>query len=189
MKLKSIDIILEWSKQVTALATGTVVLSATFMKDLFGAQTAWQGAILVSWLAMAFSASIGVVYLGVLISSVSEAKVEADIDVYEKSWIAVIQVSLFFIGLLAFVAFSWKNVGSGPHDPPGMECSKCACSAFQRGQDGRDGKDGQPGRDGRDGRDGVPGRDGAVGPRGSAGQGRAPCCCDQCKTAGEVKVR
>src|SRR5207302_7423159 len=102
LRQKAIDTAIEWSKQITTLATGALVLSGTFIKDLFTGHVKWPLVIVVSWIAMSASAVLGVLYMGALISMVAKAKGRNDLDIY--SWkngrsVALIHIIAFMLGV------------------------------------------------------------------------------------------
>ena len=109
--MKAVESALEWSKQITTLATGTLVLSGTFIKDLFSGQIVWKGLILSCWIAMCLSVLFGIIYLGSLSSLLTRASKAVELDIYKSGRIiGLIQVLAFFIGLVAFVLFLGKNL-------------------------------------------------------------------------------
>jgi len=113
LRKKAIDIAIEWSKQTTTLATGTLVLSGTFIKDLFTGHVKWPMVIVMSWIVMSASAFLGILYVGALVAMVGKAKGVDDLDVYE--WkngrsVALIQIIAFMMGLVSFVIFVTKNM-------------------------------------------------------------------------------
>lgn len=107
--LKALDAALEWSKQITTLATGTLVLSATFIKDLFAKIIYCKSIILTCWVLMGVSILFGILYLGSLCSLLSSGK---KFNIYEAPSVvlAVIQVSAFILGLASFVFFVFQNL-------------------------------------------------------------------------------
>jgi hypothetical protein len=113
LRKKAIDIAIEWTKQITTLATGTLVLSGTFIKDLFTGHVEWSIVIIVSWMAMSLSALFGILYVGALIAVVSTAGNAADLDVNKNRngrTVARIHIVAFMVGLVTFVTFITKNM-------------------------------------------------------------------------------
>src|SRR5215213_4150161 len=113
---KPIEAALEWSKQITTLATGTLALSGTFIQMFFENPIAQKGWILASWILMGTSILSGVMYLGALCSLLADAgKPEAqaeDLDIYKPPGviIAVIHVLTFLFGLVTFIVFVFLNL-------------------------------------------------------------------------------
>ena len=108
---KAIDTAIEWSKQITTLATGTLVLSGTFIKDLFTDHVEWSKVIVICWIAMSLSALFGILYVGALCAMLSKAKGPDDLDIYKNGrLLALIHVMAFLIGLGTFIAFVTKNM-------------------------------------------------------------------------------
>lgn len=113
LRKKAIDLAIEWTKQITTLATGTLVLSGTFIKDLFTGHVEWPMFIVVAWIAMSLSALFGILYVGALISMVSTAASADDLDINKNQNgrpVALIHIVAFMVGLGAFVAFITKNM-------------------------------------------------------------------------------
>ncbi len=111
MRIKAVESALEWSKQITTLATGTLVLSGTFIKDLFSGQIVWKGFILACWIGMGISVLFGILYLGSLCYLLSSSKKAEQLDIYGSGRIiGVIHVLTFFLGLAAFIVFLTKNL-------------------------------------------------------------------------------
>jgi hypothetical protein len=113
LRKKAIDTAIEWSKQITTLATGALVLSGTFIKDLFTGHVKWSAVIVASWIAMSASAVMGTLYMGALVSMVHKAKSRDDLNIY--SWkngrsVALIHIIAFMLGVLAFVTFITRNM-------------------------------------------------------------------------------
>lgn len=113
LRKKALDTTIEWSKQITTLATGTLVLSGTFIKDLFTGHVKWPGMIVTCWMAMSISAVLGVLYFGALVAMVGKAEKPSDLDVYawkNGRFVALIHVLAFMVGVVAFVAFITTNM-------------------------------------------------------------------------------
>jgi hypothetical protein len=113
---KSIGAGLEWSKQITTLATGTLVLSGTFIQMFFENELVKKGWILASWILMGISILFGVLYLGALCSLLVRAGEPnanvANLTIYSRPavWIALIHVFAFLLGLVAFIIFVFANL-------------------------------------------------------------------------------
>ena len=117
VRLKLIDTTQEWSKQIVTLATGTLVLSATFLKDLFGKALHAEGALLTCWVSLTVAACAGALFLGALSALLGRAATDRNltkIDVFATSsrLLAFVQIVTFIVGMSAFTWFAWANVGS-----------------------------------------------------------------------------
>ena len=66
LSTKPIEFALEWSKQITTLATGTLVLSGTFIQMFFKHALVQKGWLLFSWILLGGSILCGVLYFGAL---------------------------------------------------------------------------------------------------------------------------
>lgn len=116
LRIKAIDSALEWSKQITTITTGALVLSGTFIKIFLDANTmVWKPVILASWTFMGVSIVFGLLYLGALCSLLAYSAEQGNVtilDIYRRPgiWIALIHVVAFLAGLVAFAAFIFKNL-------------------------------------------------------------------------------
>jgi hypothetical protein len=108
---------LEWSKQILTLATGTLVLSGTFIKDIFRANIVSTGWILACWILMCVSILFGLIFLGATVNLLN-SKEGNQVDVYSKRWWAIFHVLAFLIGLGCFVYFVNENLGNINIPPP-----------------------------------------------------------------------
>lgn len=100
---------LDWSKQILTLATGTLVLSGTFIKEVFHTPVIMQEWIIACWILMSASVLFGLLFLGVIVNVLSE-KSGADVDVYSNRWVAILHVLTFLVGLICFVVFISCNL-------------------------------------------------------------------------------
>ena len=105
-----INVVLEWSKQITTLASGTLVLSATFVKDIFQGTVLHQWALVSSWLLFALSAIFGIILLGNICFLFSNQNEEPP-SIYNGATriIALIHCCSFGIGLALFFYFASYN--------------------------------------------------------------------------------
>jgi len=118
VRLEAAKAALEWTKQITTLATGTLVLSATFLKDLAPKDAA--GAVRVAnpeylrdaWLALAVSIVLGLLYLGAVSSFLSTARDIRDVDIYRgvPRYLGLLHVLAFLVGMVLFVVFAVRNL-------------------------------------------------------------------------------
>lgn len=107
-RIEAVKAALEWSKQVLTLATGTLVLSGTFIKDIFKSTVKNPNLIMVSWILMSLSVLFGILFLGKMVSILNEKKGK-EVDVYSGMWVGVTHVTAFFLGLIFFVFFVYRN--------------------------------------------------------------------------------
>ena len=163
LKLKAVDVALESTKQLIALSTGAIVLSGTFMKDLFSDRITAMPVIWVSWGAFVVSAICALLYVGSLISQLNASKEAQKIDVYTARWAALAQIVLFGVGLIAFAAFTSLNLSSKRSGDQGQ------CIPGPSGERGPTGVAGPPGSSGPEGPPGPRGWSGPAGPVGPPG--------------------
>ena len=106
---KSVDLALEWSKQLMALATGSLVLSATFLKDLFGNGVGWIPLLLVSWFFFIVCILFGMLFMGALCSLVDAG---GKASIYSQpAWVlALIHFGSFALAMIAFTVFAALNL-------------------------------------------------------------------------------
>lgn len=111
IKIKAFETILEWAKQIITIAAATVVLSATFIKDIFGGKIICKEVLLASWFSFLLSILVGVVVVGALAAHLNTGKV-AELDIFRGSIKinALIQVILFMAGMVLFIAFVIANM-------------------------------------------------------------------------------
>ena|ERR1041384_4828045 len=113
LRKKALDTAVEWSKQITTLAIGSLVLSGTFIKDLFTGHVKWSFVIILSWVAMSLSSLVGVLYIGALVAMIGKARNPDDLDVYawkNGRFVALVHVVAFIVGVVAFVIFITRNM-------------------------------------------------------------------------------
>lgn len=106
---KSVDLALEWSKQLTALATGTLVLSGTFVKDLFNGSVGWIALLLVCWSLLILCILSGMLFMGALCSLVDRGK-SASIYKQPSLTLAILHFASFVGALILFAIFSGLNL-------------------------------------------------------------------------------
>ena len=111
---KSVDLALEWSKQLMALATGTLVLSGTFVKDLFGNNIGWAWLLLTVWGLLAISILTGMLFMGSLCTLIDGTN-RNRVSIYRSPVreLGLIHFCSFVIALLLFAVFSMLNLGCG----------------------------------------------------------------------------
>jgi hypothetical protein len=103
-----------WAKLLSTLATGTIVLSATFIKDIFpeSEDLNSKGILFAAWGILAVSILLGPIVLGALISRLSSAETLDELDVYapEIRVYSLSQIASFTLGLLLFAFFVGTNL-------------------------------------------------------------------------------
>jgi hypothetical protein len=111
---KAVEVALEWSKQIITLATGTIVLSGTFIKDIFATnlssdQILSREWLFACWVAMLLAVIFSILFIGALTSLLSQAGTP---DVFSgmSRGLAVLEVSTFVFGVVAFVVFVTFNL-------------------------------------------------------------------------------
>lgn len=109
-RYKSVDLSLEWSKQLMALATGTLVLSATFVNDLFGNEIIYPWVLVAVWALLILSMLIGMVFLGALCSLIDDH--ERTITIYSGPvrWLALLHFASFLFAIILFTIFNSINL-------------------------------------------------------------------------------
>lgn len=107
-RIEAVKAALEWSKQILTLATGTLVLSGTFIKDIFKSSIKNPNLIMFSWILMSLSILFGILFLGKMVNILNEKKGE-EVDVYSAKGVGIIHVAAFFFGLLFFIFFVYRN--------------------------------------------------------------------------------
>lgn len=103
------------SKQMMALATGTITLTITFMHDfVVAASPELKWCMVASWVLLLVSVSSGqVCLLGLTGILGSERDPPPKLTIYAASikWPAVFQTVTFLLGLLLATAFAISSVG------------------------------------------------------------------------------
>ena len=101
-----------WAKQIATLATGALVLSATFIKDILPKDEKVDGELFIyfAWALLLVSAVLGLVVLGALTSHLSRN--DGKLDVYAPSirLSALAQFASFIVGLGLFALFAGLNL-------------------------------------------------------------------------------
>lgn len=105
-----INAVLEWTKQITTLATGTLVLSATFITDILKGRVELEYILISSWVLFALSALFGILLMGNLCFLFSFRNKEPP-SIYGTTTrvIANLHFWTFLIGLVGFVYFASAN--------------------------------------------------------------------------------
>jgi hypothetical protein len=111
---KAFDFADAWAKLLSSLATGTIVLSATFINDIFpvGHVLQSKGLLFASWGILGAAILLGPLVLGALISNLSRVESTKELDVYAPTIqvLSLLQILAFMTGLSAFAAFVALNL-------------------------------------------------------------------------------
>jgi hypothetical protein len=71
---KALDSVYEYNKTLITVATGTIALSATFLKDLYAGKA--LGVLIASWILLALSVFAGMIGMGGYISQYAESDIQ-----------------------------------------------------------------------------------------------------------------
>lgn len=100
----------DYSKQVTTLATGTILLSATFIKDIikYNIGTFWSLVLVASWLLFFLSIVLGFLVQGKLTGNLWDKN---NPNIYDTGLSTVwsLQAASFFFGVFLFAALAGIN--------------------------------------------------------------------------------
>jgi hypothetical protein len=103
-----------WAKLLSGLATGTIVLSATFIKDIFPSGQALEstGALFAAWAFLGISTLLGPMVLVALVSHLNRAESTYELDVYAPSIriLSLLQIATFALGIFLFATFVALNL-------------------------------------------------------------------------------
>ena len=103
-----------WAKLISTLATGTIVLSATFVKDIFpeGQALSDTALLFASWVLLGVSTLLGPMVLGALVAHLSRADSTHQLDVYATSIrvLSLLQIVSFTVGITLFALFVGLNL-------------------------------------------------------------------------------
>jgi outer membrane protein OmpA-like peptidoglycan-associated protein len=118
LRLKAFDSVSDWSKQITTIASATLVLSATFIKDMLSGHTTSTGYLWTSWVLLLLTIVAGVFVLGTLAAPLNRGNPN-NLDVYSVpiACAAIAQILLFLLGMGAFILFVVSNVSAVPANP------------------------------------------------------------------------
>ncbi len=111
LRLKSVETALEWTKQIIALASGILVVSGTFIKDLFAGKIAGFGYLTWCWISLCVSILFGLLFMGSLCSLLAQRKVR-EVSIYSQParTLGVIHFGAFFAAMALFAVFALKNI-------------------------------------------------------------------------------
>jgi len=111
LRLKAFDSVSEWSKQITTIASASLVLSATFIKDIMAGHAVHPWYLWISWVLLLLTIITGVFVLGTLAAQLNKGDQDT-LDVYSPSIVgaAIVQTALFLLGMVAFIFFVASNL-------------------------------------------------------------------------------
>ncbi len=115
IKIKSYEIALSWSKHITTLSTGTLILSATFLKNVLDNGYCNENLLVISWILYGASILFGFFFIGFLNGSLADCNSDSDVeelDIYKGTprILGLLQVLPFIAGMILFIIFASKNI-------------------------------------------------------------------------------
>lgn len=102
----ALDAIADFTKLLVSLATGTVVLSATFLETFYEGRSI--NLLITSWSLTGLSVLLGVVAFGQYIAQLAESNLKPRQSGVE--YLNLAQLLTFAIGVALFAIFAVKNV-------------------------------------------------------------------------------
>lgn len=107
---KSVDYVKVITLQLIYMATGTIVVSGTFLKDIFKHPLGWSVFVLIgSWGLLFFSVLFGLWVLGSIARGyIKDGKADISQNPIKRN--GLIQAWTFRIGILAFIVFLSFNI-------------------------------------------------------------------------------
>lgn len=111
--LEAVKIAGEWNKQLSLWATGSVVLSITFMKDLLAGveiSRTWRVVLALAWGILVLSIFVGNFAYGAPLTGAGiEAQFRLRINSTTRN-LSIVQASLFVVGMAGLVLFAAFNL-------------------------------------------------------------------------------
>ena len=113
-KLKALDTVVEWTKQLITISAALLIFSTTFLREVVptpGAIHA-QPLLLLSWFFLLLSIFCGILVMGAIAGSLDRTKDVSTLTT-GKSQIkgtGRFQLGLFFFGILLFMGFVLCNM-------------------------------------------------------------------------------
>jgi hypothetical protein len=110
--LKAFDLAADWAKHITTLSIGTLVLSATFIKDVLpeGDSVDANWTLFVAWALLTTTAILGVLVQSALVAQLSRMKGEPDVYAGTIRAFSSLQFLAFFAGIAFFAVFAGMNL-------------------------------------------------------------------------------
>jgi hypothetical protein len=111
LRIEAVKSSVEWSKQITALASGTIVVSGTFIIGILQREVSWRWLILTCWAAMFMSTVLGVYFMSTLCRMLNTSDIK-NIDIYSNPprTVALLHIISFLIGVVTFILFVIGNL-------------------------------------------------------------------------------
>jgi hypothetical protein len=112
VRTQTIGFAIDWCKHLATLATGTIVVSSAFIKDLLnGREVGHKWLVILAWGFLVLSLIVSSLVYGALIAVMNDAKFVQEINVFSKpaSGLAMIQSFSLVVGLILFVVFVSLN--------------------------------------------------------------------------------
>ncbi len=117
--LEAVKIAGEWNKQLSLWATGSVVLSITFMKDLLSGvdiSRCWRLDLALGWGILVISIVFGHFAYGAPLTGAGKGNFKLKVNQATRT-LSIIQATLFVIGMACLVLFAVFNLPA--HLPTG----------------------------------------------------------------------
>lgn len=111
-QLEAVKIAGEWNKQLTLWATGAVVLSISFMKDILQGISLgrfWRCELIASWTVLLASTVFGILAFGGPITGAGESTFKLGVNKPTRK-LSQIQAVLFISGIAGLVIFGGFNL-------------------------------------------------------------------------------
>ena len=101
-----------WTKHIATLAAGTLVLSATFIKDLLPANSDLdaKGVLFTAWALLITSVVFSLLVLGGITSNLTRSDDQLDVFSPNIRISALLQFTAFVSGVILFVIFAGLNL-------------------------------------------------------------------------------
>src|SRR5713101_5849623 len=113
-QLEAVKIAGEWNKQLSLWATGAVVLSISFMKDLLqgvSISTAWRTELAFSWILFIVSFIAGLIAYGAPITGAGKDEFKLSVNTFTRIF-SILQGVFFAVGTFLLVLFAFFNMST-----------------------------------------------------------------------------
>lgn len=110
--VEAVKIAGEWNKQLSLWATGSIVLSITFMKDFLSGtliSPPWRIDLALGWGILLVSIFVGNFAYGAPLTGAGKPDFKLKVNQATRR-LSVIQASLFVVGIACLVAFAVSNL-------------------------------------------------------------------------------
>jgi hypothetical protein len=101
---------------IVTLATGALVLSISFIKDVEVSSLQMRGFLMAGWIFFTLSTTAGVCYSYILTYIASDPEDTRGLRLTFKGWLNKLSIVLhfaFMFGIICFLVFALANVGAG----------------------------------------------------------------------------